>query len=374
VLIAGGTDSYGESASAELYDPADSSWSATGSMSTVRQSHTATLLPNGKVMVTGGNWMNSSSSNAIHSFAELYNPATEEWSITGMMATPRISHTATRLQNGNVLVAGGFDGTTVLASAELYNYLYTYTITTTAGTGGNISSNQVVIHDTDSAAVVITPNSGYHIATVLVDGVSQTVSDPSTYSHTFLSVTANHTVDATFAINTYSISVTFSGTGSGNVVSLPGGAISCPVGACNSNFNAGTNVTLAALPGTVSTFGGWSGSCTNPIGDCVFNAISSAKNVTATFTLLSNNAKNSGTGNLYGTLTGAYNAASEGDIIQAQSLNFIENLVLSRGIGFTLRGGYDDGSFTPRSGYTTIQGTVTLSGHGTVKMDRVIIK
>ena len=52
--------------------------------------------------------------------AEIYDPATGTWTATGSMATPRYFHTATRLADGRVLVAGGFNGSNVLASAELF--------------------------------------------------------------------------------------------------------------------------------------------------------------------------------------------------------------------------------------------------------------
>src|SRR6266513_6182385 len=78
VLVAGGTNIDSNLASAELYDPASGSWTATGSLGTARQGHTATLLPNGKVLVAGGG-----SSNGILTSAELYDPASGTWSATG---------------------------------------------------------------------------------------------------------------------------------------------------------------------------------------------------------------------------------------------------------------------------------------------------
>lgn len=98
-------------------------WTTTGSLNTDRTAHTATLLQNGQVLVTGG----EDSSKRILSSTELYNLATGKWTITGSTATPRLDHTATLLANGEVLVAGGYLGVdshyqpVYTATAELYN-------------------------------------------------------------------------------------------------------------------------------------------------------------------------------------------------------------------------------------------------------------
>jgi N-acetylneuraminic acid mutarotase len=125
VLVVGGAGTGGggggELASAELYDPATSTWTATGSLATARYSHTATLLPNGKVLVSGGYSAASGTATALAS-AELYDPTTGAWSATGSLTTARVYHTATMLPNGKVLVAGGYDAANVrLASAELFD-------------------------------------------------------------------------------------------------------------------------------------------------------------------------------------------------------------------------------------------------------------
>ncbi|HEV2388800.1 MAG TPA: kelch repeat-containing protein [Candidatus Acidoferrales bacterium] len=135
VLIAGGgttEDSCGGGfpyfgpgiAESELYDPATNSFSATAAMSTARFGHTATLLPTGKVLITGGFPGVFDGGDQALATAELYDPATGTFSPTGDMGTPRAGHTATLLANGNVLIAGGvmsLDATTTVSSAELYD-------------------------------------------------------------------------------------------------------------------------------------------------------------------------------------------------------------------------------------------------------------
>jgi len=87
----------------------------TGSLNTAREYHTATVLNNGMVLIAGG----YGSSGALAS-AELYNPTTGTFTVTGSLNTARLYHTATLLNNGMVLIAGGYNGS-YLASAELYN-------------------------------------------------------------------------------------------------------------------------------------------------------------------------------------------------------------------------------------------------------------
>jgi len=116
VLVAGGNDVnglHGYASSAELYNPSTGLWTTTGSMNVARLSHTATLLTNGEVLVAGGRTYAPGSLAEV----ELYNPSTGAWTTTGNMNTARAGHTGTLLQNGQVLVAGG-DSTGT--GAELY--------------------------------------------------------------------------------------------------------------------------------------------------------------------------------------------------------------------------------------------------------------
>jgi WD40 repeat protein len=122
VLVTGGFVTvgdrvYADLATAELFDPKDGMFSPTkGSMSFARGNHTATLLSDGKVLVTGG--FDGTSELAT---AELFDPVNGLFTRTADMATPRAYHTATFLKDGTVLVTGGVDGTgTALAKAELY--------------------------------------------------------------------------------------------------------------------------------------------------------------------------------------------------------------------------------------------------------------
>jgi hypothetical protein len=122
VLVAGGYAGNGTTlASAELYDPASGTWAATGSLATARNGQTATLLPNGKVLVAAGNAAGPNANDTPLASAELYDPASGTWTATGSLATARDVHTATLLPNGKVVVAGGFNGSFALASAERYD-------------------------------------------------------------------------------------------------------------------------------------------------------------------------------------------------------------------------------------------------------------
>ncbi len=117
----GGCASWGPVNDAEIYDPQSGLWSQAASRMTVRRlGHTATLLATGRVLVTGG--CNSSGSSVCTSVAstELYDPQTGTWTAAVSLSVPRAGQTATLLPSGKVLIAGGANNS-YLSTAELYD-------------------------------------------------------------------------------------------------------------------------------------------------------------------------------------------------------------------------------------------------------------
>jgi uncharacterized repeat protein (TIGR01451 family) len=116
VLVSGGQNLDSFLSSSELFDPVTGSWTATGSLNTARSHHTAVTLLDDTVLVTGGERNGSSLSSS-----ELFDPLTETWTSRGQLNTARSGHTVTRLLNGQALVAGGQNGGITLSSAELFD-------------------------------------------------------------------------------------------------------------------------------------------------------------------------------------------------------------------------------------------------------------
>jgi hypothetical protein len=120
VLITGGieyvNDTVADLAEAELYDPRTNGFTATGALSTARSYQTATRLADGRVLVAGGG-----GSDDAHLSAEIYDPARAMFTATGSLTTPRYKDAAVLLPDGRVLFIGGAQDTLALDTAELYD-------------------------------------------------------------------------------------------------------------------------------------------------------------------------------------------------------------------------------------------------------------
>jgi N-acetylneuraminic acid mutarotase len=120
VLVTGGIDGpTGRSVpTTELYDPATNTWSAAASMAGRRYDHTATLLGDGRVLIAGG-----TRSTVILDSTEIYDPTSNTWSPGPSLPSPRTGHAATLLPDGRLLVVGGNGTSDPLATADLYDPL-----------------------------------------------------------------------------------------------------------------------------------------------------------------------------------------------------------------------------------------------------------
>lgn len=120
VLVTGGDDGTAFLATAEIFDQSSGSFASTGNLATARKESTATLVADGKMLIAGGIGANG---QALSS-AELYDPASRTFSPTGAMSIQRGEHTATLLNNGKVLIIGGlqaFGSSQTTTTAELYD-------------------------------------------------------------------------------------------------------------------------------------------------------------------------------------------------------------------------------------------------------------
>jgi hypothetical protein len=122
VLIVGGVNQDVPSGTAELFDYTNNTFTAVPTATTPRHFHTATLLNDGKVLIVGGI---DAATDTTHTLtdAQLYDPATNTFTPTGALHVARFYHTATKLADGRVLIAGGYNASGATGTAEVYGSL-----------------------------------------------------------------------------------------------------------------------------------------------------------------------------------------------------------------------------------------------------------
>lgn len=165
----------------------------------------------------------------------------------------------------------------------------------------------------------------------------------------------------------YQLTVAVAGTGSGTVTSVSAG-FTCESGSCAAELATGSAISLIATPGSISTFGGWSGDCTNSSGDCSLTMLAN-KTVTASFNLAPK-VKISRTGMGYSTVQEAQTSAQAGDTLLLLEDILSSSLVVTKNL--QLKGGYNS-SFSSQLGYTTLQGSLSITS-GSAVVDRLVIK
>lgn len=201
VLIAGGNNPAAPSAapfaSAEIYNPATESFTLTGSMTTGRTIHTATLLPDGKVLIAGG-W--SSVTNSSIATAEIYDPSSGTFTGTGPMSSARSQHAATLLGSGKVLISAGWIAGSS-STAELYD--------PSAGTFAPMMGNLTAARNTHTATLLQNGNvlvaggfgtSGVLATAEIYDPVAQSFTATGSMARARGSHTATQTLDGNVLI------------------------------------------------------------------------------------------------------------------------------------------------------------------------------
>ncbi|MDK9716487.1 MAG: choice-of-anchor D domain-containing protein [Trichlorobacter sp.] len=257
VLHNGGSNASGTLATSEIFNPQSSTYTATGAMTSRRTGHTSTLLQNGKVLVAGGGYTSGLPGFVYLDTAELFDPATGDYTaVPGSMTSARSSHTATLLSNGKVLLTGGQNaGSTALSSAELFDPL-TNSFTAT----GALSSARK-----DHRAIILA--TGNVLFAGGVNASSQTLSSTELYNPTTGQFSAGNAMNS--PRSSHAMTVTAGGrvliTGGYHSNALSSAEMYNPVSgmfySVDSMLTARTNHTAVTLQnGKVLVAGGYDGS------------------------------------------------------------------------------------------------------------------
>lgn len=257
----------------------------------------------------------------------------------------------------------------------------------------NIASNQIIITDGEAtiSGTASDLGSGIYSVEISFDGTTwytatgttnwsfAWTATPGTYNIS-IKVTDNDentslvSSQITVSLQTFTLTVSKSGNGTGVVTSSPSG-INCGY-SCATTYTDGDQVVLTASPDYYCFFSGWSG-CDSVNGNtCTINMIDNRNSLVSFVynTCSGNPARILSTGQGYATIQAAYDAAISGDTIQVQALLLTGSLTINRDISVTISGGYSC-DFSSNSGNMTglIGKVQTLSGGGTVTLQNLII-
>jgi uncharacterized repeat protein (TIGR02543 family) len=235
----------------------------------------------------------------------------------------------------------------------------TFTITTNAGANGSITPTATVNYGSNQT-VTVTPAANYHIASVLVDGVAQTVASPGVpFDVVFNAVSANHTVIASFTIDTFTVNFAVNVFGTGYLGGNPSQIV-----------NYGGTASMIAVPAPGYFLLNWTdGNGIVATTDTItLNNVTANRSITANFAPITPFKLGS---KYYSTLQAAYDAAITGDTIQIGTGAQNGTLLANRPVDVIISGGWDVLFFT-HTGTTTIQSFFVIS-NGTVRVSGVKI-
>ena len=347
---------------AVLFDPAARMWGATGAPLSIQSNAHIVKLSDGRILMTGG-FVNNAGTYDTLSTAQIYDPTQGTWAATGSMSIGRFSHFAVLLGDGKVLAGGGVTGSTTtpwgppVASAEIFDPATG--VWTPTGSMSQPRWNSVNVVRLPVAGVCGPANGNAFTVAPAADlceaGTPTTVngSGPWTWSCTGLS--GGTTAGCSANIQTHLLTLNKTGTGSGTVTSAPAG-IDCGA-TCSASFSHGTPVVLYQSPGGNSGFSGWSGACSGT-GDCAFT-MSTDRNVTANL-VQSPLVKNQRSGVAYSLLQTACSEAQHNDTLLAQSALPAATVTLSPAKSLTIEGGYAS-NYASCTGLTTVIGPLNIT-------------